>query len=95
MTLLVVACVLYELTQSPAIGSVLVCAKFGWDDLLTARWLWRSDPLPRRRDACFWIYLAWGFWKTAIVAFLNTLTGAYKGTPVVPKAGASHATGPP
>lgn len=31
----------------------------------------------------------------AIVAFLNTLTGAYKGTSVVPKAGASHATGPP
>jgi hypothetical protein len=67
--LVLLGCVVYELTQSPALGSVLVCLKFGWEDFLTARWLWRLDEHRWRRAALFWLYLAWGLWKTAIVAF--------------------------
>jgi hypothetical protein len=76
LTLLALAWVVYELTHSPAIASVLICLKFGWEDFLAARWVWRSDPLPARRRCLFWIYLAWGLWKTATVAFLMSIAFA-------------------
>jgi hypothetical protein len=74
--LVALACILYELTQSVALGSALVCLKFGWEDFLAARWLWRRDPLLWRRRATFWLYLAWGLWKTAVVAFLMSVAFA-------------------
>lgn len=76
LTLFALAWVVYELTHSPAIASVLICLKFGWEDFLAARWVWRSDPLPARRRCLFWIYLAWGLWKTAAVAFLMSVAFA-------------------
>jgi hypothetical protein len=74
--LVALACILYELTQSVAVGSALVCLKFGWEDFLAARWLWLRDPLLWRRRATFWLYLAWGLWKTAVVAFLMSVAFA-------------------
>jgi hypothetical protein len=82
--LVAVACVLYELTQSPALASVLVCLKFGWEDFLVARWLSRHDPLRCRRHATFWLYVAWGLWKTALVAFLMSLGFALVTPPNAP-----------
>jgi hypothetical protein len=68
--LLALAVVIIELTHQPALGAIAVCLKFGWEDFLAARWLWRSDPELWRRRSTFWLYLAWGLWKTAAVAFL-------------------------
>lgn len=70
LVLLLAGWAVYELTQSPALGTVLICCKFGWDDLATAHWLWRRDPLPARRRACVWLYAARGLWQIAAVAFL-------------------------
>lgn len=68
LTILAIGWVLYELTAQPALGSVAVCVKFGWDDFLTALWLRRRDPHPYRGRTCFWLYLAGGLWNTAVVA---------------------------
>jgi hypothetical protein len=87
LALVLIGCVIYELTQSPALGSVLVCLKFGWDDFLTARWLWRRDGDRWRRLCLFWLYLAWGLWKTAIVAFFMSLAFALLARQAGPPAG--------
>jgi hypothetical protein len=76
-SLVAVGWALYELTSQPAIAVTAVCLKFGWEDFLTARWLRRTDPDPRRGRACFWLYLASGLWKTAIVGLLMTLAYLY------------------
>lgn len=76
LTLFAVAWVVYELTHSPGIASVLICLKFGWDDFLTARWLWLNDPIPSRRRSLYWLNLAWGTWKTTVVAFLMSVAYA-------------------
>ncbi|MFO0930829.1 MAG: hypothetical protein U0736_27985 [Gemmataceae bacterium] len=39
LTLVAAGWALYELTHSPALASVLICCKFGWDDVRTAGWL--------------------------------------------------------
>jgi hypothetical protein len=71
--LLALAWLLFELTHNLALGAIAVCLKFGWEDFSTARWLWRNDPDRWRRRGTFWLYLSWGLWKTAIVAFLMSL----------------------
>src|SRR5258708_7431469 len=73
LVLVVAAWVVYELTQSPALGAVLICLKFGWEDLRSARWLLRRDHDPTRRRAMFWLYCSWGLSKTALVAFLMSI----------------------
>jgi hypothetical protein len=88
--LLAIACVIYELTQSLALGSVLVCLKFGWEDFRAARWLAGTDPLPARRSSTFWLYLAWGLWKTALVAFCMSVAFALV-TPLNAAAGLAEA----
>jgi len=71
-----VSCLIYELTHSPALGVILVCLKFGWDDFLTARWLIRRDPMRSRGWATGGLFFSWGLWKTAVVAFLMSLVFA-------------------
>lgn len=68
--LILVGWLLYELTAQPALGVVGVCLKFGWEDFRTAWWLRRRDPNRRRGRACFWLYVANGLWKAALVAFV-------------------------
>src|SRR5262245_14391990 len=67
--LLAVAWLIYELTAQPGLCAPVACAKFGWNDFLTARWLRRNDPHPGRGLACFWFYVASGLWKIALMAF--------------------------
>jgi hypothetical protein len=58
----------YEITAQPAAGAVIACARFGWEDLLTASWLRRTDPDLGRGRACFWCYLASALTKVAFAA---------------------------
>jgi hypothetical protein len=74
--LFALAWLVYELTHSPALAAVFVCLKFGWEDFQAARWLCKNDPAPARRRGLFWLYSAWGLWKTAVVAFLMSLAFA-------------------
>jgi hypothetical protein len=86
--LLALAWLLFELTHNLALGAIAVCLKFGWEDFLTAGWLWRNDSNRWRRRSTFWLYVSWGLWKTAIVAFLMSLgfalLAARLGVPVAP-----------
>jgi hypothetical protein len=72
LSLVALAWLLFELTHNLALGAIAVCLKFGWEDFLTARWLWRNDAHPWRRRSTVWLYVSWGLWKTAVVAFLMT-----------------------
>jgi hypothetical protein len=71
--LVALAWLIIEVTHQPALGAVAVCLKFGWEDFRTARWLWQNDAIPWRRRGTFWLYVAWGLWKTAVVAFLMSI----------------------
>lgn len=74
--LFAVAWAVYELTRSPALGAVFICLKFGWEDFRAASWLSRHDPQRCRRRCLVCLYLAWGLWKTALVAFLMSIAFA-------------------
>jgi hypothetical protein len=73
VTLVAIGWVLYELTARPALGSVAVCIKFGWEDFRTALWLRRRDPYLLRGRACFWLHLASGLFRIASVAGLMSI----------------------
>jgi hypothetical protein len=60
----------FELTAQPAISAVVLCCKFGWNDLKTGVWLRRRDPWPARGRACSWFCWAWGLTKVALAAFV-------------------------
>lgn len=64
--LIAVGLIVYELTAEPGLGAAIACTKFGWDDLLTARWLRRTDPNRPRARAMFWLFVAAGLWKMAL-----------------------------
>jgi hypothetical protein len=68
--LLALGWLVFEATSQPALGVVIVCVKFGWNDLLTAYWLRMRDPEPERGWACFWLYLTSAFWKMGVGAFV-------------------------
>ncbi len=63
---------IYELTARPSFAIVVACAKFGWNDFLTAHWLLRTDPDRGRGRTCFWFYVASGLWKITVAAFVTT-----------------------
>jgi hypothetical protein len=63
---------IYELTAQPSFAIVVACARFGWNDFLTAHWLLRTDPVRGRGKTCFWFYVASGLWKITVAAFLIT-----------------------
>ena len=64
--LLALGWLIFEATSQPALAVVVVCVKFGWNDLLTAYWLRVRDPEPGRGRACFWLYLTGAFWKMGV-----------------------------
>jgi hypothetical protein len=63
---------IYELTAQPSFAIVVACARFGWNDFLTAHWLLRTDPDRGRGKTCFWFYVASGLWKITVAAFVVT-----------------------
>src|SRR5579872_3534831 len=63
---------IYEITARPSFAIVVACAKFGWNDFLTAHWLLRTDPDRGRARTCFWFYVASGLWKVTVAAFMIT-----------------------
>lgn len=63
---------IYELTAQPSFAIVVACARFGWNDFLTAHWLLRTDPVRGRGKSCFWFYVASGLWKITVAAFVVT-----------------------
>jgi hypothetical protein len=67
--LILIGLLVYEVTAQPGLGVAVACTKFGWNDFLTARWLWRIDPNRRRGRACGFLYVASGFWKIALTGF--------------------------
>ena len=68
--LLMLGWLAYEITTQASLGVVVLCAKFGWQDLQTAIWLRRRDPDRERGRSCFWLHLGSGLWKIAVVAIL-------------------------
>ena len=77
----------YEVTDEPALAAMLACLKFGWNDFLTARWLRRTDPVPPRGRACFWLYLASGLWKAALMGVLLFVLVAFLAFQPAPQPG--------
>lgn len=69
---LALAWMIYEMTTKPGIGIVVACAKFGWNDIVTAHWLVWRDPRKSRGWTCFFFYMAAGLWKMTVAAFLLT-----------------------
>lgn len=65
---------IYEVTARPSFAIVVACARFGWNDFVTAHWLLRTDPDRGRGRTCFWFYLASGLWKITVAAFVITGT---------------------
>jgi hypothetical protein len=63
---------IYEITARPAAGILVACAKFGWNDFVTAHWLIRRDPDRGRGRTCFWFYMASGLWRITVAAFIIT-----------------------
>jgi len=72
IVMLIMGYVVYELTALPGLAALMMCLKFGWDDFLTARWLWKTDPDRGRGRACYWLYLSAGLWKIATMALVMT-----------------------
>lgn len=69
-----VAFLVFELTTNSTLAAVVACCKFGWDDLVTAVWLLRRDPLRRRAWASFWFYVAYGLWRISVTATVVGVT---------------------
>ncbi len=59
-----------ELTTHPAIGIVVLCLKFGWNDFLIGLWLRRRDPDRKRGAVCSWFYWALGLWRVGMWSFI-------------------------
>ena len=66
--LLLIALAVMEFTAHPAVGVMIGCSKFGWDDFRNAVWLRRVDPYRARGRVCSWFYIAVGFWKIAFIS---------------------------
>ena len=59
---------MFELTAEPALTSLVLCSKFGLENLLTGIWLWRTDPKAGRGAACFWFSLTVGVAKILVAS---------------------------
>jgi hypothetical protein len=68
---ILLALIAFELTAQPAVSAVVLCCKFGWNDLRTGVWLRRRDPWPARGRACSWFCFAWALAKIALAAFVS------------------------
>jgi hypothetical protein len=69
-SLIVAGFVIYELTNQPAVGTAVLCSKFGFEDFKTAHWIRRYDPRRARGRVYWWLYIAWGLSKIGIGSYL-------------------------
>lgn len=76
LALVLVGLIVFELSANPSLGVAVACLKFGLDDLRDGVWLRRADPIRRRGRAGFWMYLAVGFLRTSLIAFLGAVAMA-------------------
>ena len=67
------AWLVFELSASNELTAVTLCSKLGWDDWLTAIWLFRRDTRRSRALACAWFFIASGLWKTTVSSFAAML----------------------
>jgi hypothetical protein len=65
-----IAWIVFKLTAEAALGVVVLCVKFGWNDLLTAIWLRCVDPCRHRANACGWFYVPSAILRVSFVAVL-------------------------
>jgi hypothetical protein len=90
------AWLIFELTAQPGLSVPVLCAKFGWEDYRTARWLKRRDPDRRRGRMCYWFYVASSLWRMAVTATLlmfaiAAVMGALeRNRPAAPRAPGGH-----
>jgi hypothetical protein len=70
---LVIAGVLYFLTNELVVAVVLPCLHGGWHTMETGIWLLASDPYRCRARVCFAFYFATACWKAAAVALFTVL----------------------
>jgi hypothetical protein len=75
--LLSIAFLVYELTADPGLGAAIACTKFGWDDFLTASWLYRRDMNRARGHAELWLACAVGLWKIAVTGIAVMFATAF------------------
>jgi len=74
MTLFAAACLVCEITAKPVLGVLLLCSKFGWDDIQTAYRLRQIDSNRPRGRAFFWFLLATALMKVgAAGSYLSIL----------------------
>jgi Tripartite tricarboxylate transporter TctB family len=74
---LALAFVVYELTAQPGLGAAIACTKFGWDDFLTASWVFKRDPVRPRAHAQLWLGFAVGLWKIAVTGIVVMFAAAF------------------
>jgi hypothetical protein len=67
-TLLIASYLIYEVTAKPVLGVLLLCSKFGWNDLLIGYWLRQMDPNRARGKTFFWFLLGTGLINVTIAA---------------------------
>ncbi|HEV3004398.1 MAG TPA: hypothetical protein VGX78_08040 [Pirellulales bacterium] len=65
-----IAWIVFKLTAEAALGVIVFCLKFGWNDLLTAIWLRCVDPCRHRAQACGWFYVAAAILRVSLVAVM-------------------------
>lgn len=58
---------LFELFAQPAIGVLVASLRFGWPEVLNARWLLRRDPDHFRARTCATFCLAYGFFRISVL----------------------------
>ena len=68
-----------EITANPYLGPALAGLKFAWEDIRSAFWLRRTDPLPYRGRVAFWLYLTWALFKLFMAGILTTIFLAFLG----------------
>lgn len=64
-----VGLIVFELTADPALGILVGCLKYGWDELWLARQLRRLDSETPRGRVCARFYEAYALWKVSLVGF--------------------------
>ena len=61
---------LIELKAKPAVGVMILCLRFGFNDWRTAGWLCRTDPQPQRARTIWWFLVGSGLLRIFVISVL-------------------------